>query len=83
MVTTVCYYGDTHQRPSAWVRIEIAKKDGTVQRKMIRVTLVPTLAVDSFCFFSSRMLKSSDNLSPGKFSSPFDSVFLHCLSCTP
>ena len=45
-ITTLCYYGDKHQCPSAWVRIEIAKKDGTVQRKTIKVGLVPTLAVD-------------------------------------
>ena len=30
MVAKVCYYGDKHQCPSAWVRIKIAKKNGTV-----------------------------------------------------
>jgi hypothetical protein len=45
-IKTLCYYEDKHPCPSAWVKIEIAKNDGTDQRKTIKVGLVPTLAVD-------------------------------------
>jgi hypothetical protein len=45
-ITTLFYYGDKHPCPSAWVRIETAKEEGTVTRKTIKVSLAPTLSVN-------------------------------------
>jgi hypothetical protein len=44
-ITALCYYENKHPCSSACFRIEIAKKDGRVQRKTIKVGLVTTLEV--------------------------------------
>jgi hypothetical protein len=48
MVSAPCFYKDKYPYLSAWLRIEIAKEDGMVEKKAVKVGLAHTLAVYVF-----------------------------------